>query len=167
MVFSLIGKLPGRQGIHHPKEYRPGQQLYQNRPRGSHVQRVSMLGKIQLQKAPALVGALRDKQAPHRAVHRAFFIDIRTQVNHPAKQRKKGNIKHQQQKLLLPQCCGLCQRVQQLRQQKQREQHPAGARPEMGAMPQGQAKDQRSSARSRLLSRDVVTAHLPYRTLPL
>ena len=143
MVFPLIGKLPGRQCIHHPKEHRPGQQLYQNRPRGSHIQRVSMPGKIQFQKAPALVGALRDEQAPHCAVHRTFFIDNRTQVDHPGQQHKKGNIKHQQQKLLLPQYCGLCQRVQQLRQQTQWNQHSAGARPEMGAMPQGQAKDQR------------------------
>ena len=166
MVISFIRQLPRQQEVHCRKEYRPGQQLHQNRPRGSHVQRVSIPGKLQLQKAPALVGALRDEQAPHRAVHHAFFIDIRTQVDHPGQQRKKGDIKHQQQKLLLPQCCGLCQRVQQLRQQKQREQHPAGACPEMGAMPQGQAKDQRSSARSRLFSRDVVTAHLPYRTPP-
>ena len=143
VVFSFIRKLPCQQDVHRRKEYRPGQQLYQNRPRGSHVQRVSIPGKLQLQKAPALVGALRDEQAPYCAVQGTFFIDIRTQIDHPAQQRKKGDVKHQQQELLLPQCCGLCQRVQQLRQQKQREQHPAGARPEMGAMPQRQTKDQR------------------------
>ena len=143
MILSFIRQLPCQQDVHCRKEYRPGQQLYQNCPRGSHVQRMSIPDKLQLQKAPALVGALRDEQTPHRTVHGSFFIDIRTQVDHSAQQRKKGNIKHQQQKLLLPQCCGLCQRVQQLRQQKQREQHPAGARPEMGAMPQGQTKDQR------------------------
>ena len=114
IILSFIRQLPRQQEVHRRKEYRPGQQLYQNRPRGSHVQRVPMLGKIQFQIAPALVGALRDKQTPHRAVYRPFFIDIRAQVDHPTQQRKKGNIKYQQQELLLPQCCGLRQRVQQL-----------------------------------------------------
>ena len=143
VVFSFIRKLPRQQDVHRRKEYRPGQQLHQNRPGGSHVQRVSIPGKLQFQKAPALVSALRDEQAPYCAVQGTFFIDIRTQIDHPAQQRKKGNVKYQQQELLLPQCCGLCQRVQQLRQQKQREQHPAGTGPEMGPMPQRQAKNQR------------------------